>query len=1120
MMKKKFCIFLSIAVLASLITVNNAFTATRQKLTFTEKPDSAALESSIAEYNLESKPLNWYAYEMYNVVVYGDPKYMEEITNDFAPGADGYMWDGKAWGEYEFLGFRADGGNHTNDRYHPKTETLMFTNEYRYNWSGFTTPPDTKLNENKELAAAGFSWLDLNTKHPQYKDITEEILNTVFYDDDHPNRETNELTGYTLNDLLLNRISGHTTNPDNLGYEDVFLIQGEPKIEDGNMIFNIVYNVQWDKSETEVHINHNTVFVTLPIAPPTPTPTPTPSPSPTPTPAIPPDDSSGRLRADERVLNGDGSYDVEKELFDVQEGIPTTEELYANIITPNYIIEYNYHKESDSVSRDITVQKTYNLSWEEDTGDCSHCDGGSNPDPDDPTKSVDCTHCTDGREYGSYTDTVYVSQDYEVSRSYSYWKIDKLQVYAIDRAEIQNDALGSLAVTVAVNENQYNRPGVVCNQNGGIVTDPFSSAVTNGTLTAGYTNTYTHTLSTESLYSSDGRPYVNTDPDWRSTAESVVGNFTVRNDLFQFDENTNDATNSILTVMSDAASTDPVAFPADTPNTNVDVLYKPSLEIPEKTPNGVYETTGRVIYRRLPASINPAGSTTIERVLQNMNSVKVHTPVVCNSGVGNQIAYSQIAGGGVANRSDLVLGRYSQIKFQTGGMEHSDMKGYDGGNYTDYTAKKYVLFPFDIYIRKASGDMEYLKNNTWYEVAKDEELVDIYIPVWVGEGNYTVKFKTVAINAEDDLINDPTATGNQQNLANKDPNNYVAYRDSNVRIIGQVYNFRITDIHDYPLWETVFRMKEGSFTHTGKAFTAGGYSSAYDSHNLTGGRSATYDLPIMEGSNPAQKDHGALKTGYGFKFELNTIGEYSGDNDFIRIKPTFFYVNKDGSGRTPVDIYYNERFDGKENIMVRIGSEKDKRNKKIVVNTNLFRNIPEEDIERTEKLTGKNFREKEVDIGTFAEIQLNKDMRVFTGNTIAHPFPANSDDAKRVVKSMQRWYGEYYLPDKLYVVPSTMTENDIVNHPETQDGIDGSESFWLKDGYIIVNFEIETIQNGNFDAPVLNYYNSMYNRWQAEGYDYSQTDYYNKSFQFESGDIVLYYAGKKSSDDYKVSGGR
>lgn len=48
----------------------------------------------------------------------------------------------------------------------------------------------------------------------------------------------------------------------------------------------------------------------------------------------------------------------------------------------------------------------------------------------------------------------------------------------------------------------------------------------------------------------------------------------------------------------------------------------------------------------------------------------------------------------------------------------------------------------------------------------------------------------------------------------------------------------------------------------------------------------------------------------------------------------------------------------------------------------------------------------------------------------------------------------------------------------------------------------------------------MYNRWQAEGFDYSQTDFYSKSFQLENGDIVFYYAGKKASDDYKVGGNR
>jgi hypothetical protein len=101
-----------------------------------------------------------------------------------------------------------------------------------------------------------------------------------------------------------------------------------------------------------------------------------------------------------------------------------------------------------------------------------------------------------------------------------------------------------------------------------------------------------------------------------------------------------------------------------------------------------------------------------------------------------------------------------------------------------------------------------------------------------------------------------------------------------------------------------------------------------------------------------------------------------------------------------------------------------------------------------------------------------------------------------------------------------MSENDIANHPEAQDGIDGSESFWLKDGYIIVNFEIETIQNGNFNIPVLDYYNALCNRWKAEGFDDSQTDYNGKSFQLEDGDIVFYYTDKKASDDYKVGGGR
>ena len=138
---------------------------------------------------------------------------------------------------------------------------------------------------------------------------------------------------------------------------------------------------------------------------------------------------------------------------------------------------------------------------------------------------------------------------------------------------------------------------------------------------------------------------------------------------------------------------------------------------------------------------------------------------------------------------------------------------------------------------------------------------------------------------------------------------------------------RITDINDYPLWEKVFRTKTGSSSHTGKSYSVGSASKIYD-------------LPIMDGSHPTQGDRGALKTGYAFKFTIDTVGEYFEDEDYIRIVPTFYYVGKNGGSGSPVDIYYNEYFNGKDNILVRIGSDNDKTNRQVIVNTDIYRNIP------------------------------------------------------------------------------------------------------------------------------------------------------------------------------------
>lgn len=234
-------------------------------------------------------------------------------------------------------------------------------------------------------------------------------------------------------------------------------------------------------------------------------------------------------------------------------------------------------------------------------------------------------------------------------------------------------------------------------------------------------------------------------------------------------------------------------------------------------------------------------------------------------------------------------------------------------------------------------------------------------------------------------------------------------------------------------------------------------------------------------------------------------------------------MSKDGGSGRSVDIYYNEYFNGKENILVKIGSDKDKANRQVIENTDIYRNMPEQAIKRTSELLGisdRKFRGRKVDIGTYGEIRLSKDVRLFIGDTVSHPFASGSAEEKRVWKSVQRWYGEYRLPNMLYVAPAGM---DIANHPESADGIDGRESFWLKDGYIIVNFRIETYQqadDGTITGPVLGYWHGNYDRWDAEGFEYVQTDHYGKVFRLDSGDVVFYYADKRSSDDYRIGGNR
>ena len=63
----------------------------------------------------------------------------------------------------------------------------------------------------------------------------------------------------------------------------------------------------------------------------------------------------------------------------------------------------------------------------------------------------------------------------------------------------------------------------------------------------------------------------------------------------------------------------------------------------------------------------------------------------------------------------------------------------------------------------------------------------------------------------------------------------------------------------------------------------------------------------------------AVKLGYSIKFEIKTIGNYYDQDDFVRIMPSFAFVDKDGKNRREVDLYYSTANDP----LIKVGSTKD-----------------------------------------------------------------------------------------------------------------------------------------------------------------------------------------------------
>ncbi|MGI6623149.1 MAG: DUF5704 domain-containing protein [Acetivibrionales bacterium] len=656
-----------------------------------------------------------------------------------------------------------------------------------------------------------------------------------------------------------------------------------------------------------------------------------------------------------------------------------------------------------------------------------------------------------------------------VSRPYSYIEITSFELYEIKSATVENDAL----------------PGkkAILTPKGGYLTPSFE-------VTHNPDDRYTYHVSRSSDKTIESDAV--TVEEVNAAAQAVVSSPTVRNDKLIINGQV------ILDPKSGLA---PNRAPG---KTNRDVLYASNIVIPESTKNGTYESSGTISYERV-YSYAPENSKTLTFDLENINPIVVHTPVCASISISSDDMYNQrINPSNTA--SALILGRPFTVDIINSGS-HRNIKGYGYRDYTKYIKDREIRFTFDAYL---GTDMTgtYLKANTWYSlsslgVSNPTSRLTFYTPVWVDEGLYNVEVRSIAKN---------DTSKKSENRANLNPSNTAALANGTVEISGRVYDFTITDIDDIS-WEAFFRESADSHEHTGKVFYTG-------PKNINGDPDSTrkYIMPVMPGKNDVRGyQQRAVKLGYTVKFEIKTVGNYYDELDYVQIKPSFAFVDREGKNRQEVDLYYSTA----TNPLVRIGSPEDTEIQRIRLDFK-YRGIDLSEFTNTAeaiyRLRGgmgaytlekwkeafPKLSQNGVVISKYSKLLLSEPIRSFIGPDRGIPENVNKHKA---LASIQKWYGEYHLPADLLVVPKG---TDL----SKERNLTKNSPVFLKDGFVIVNFkDITVINNDDFDNPSIGYTGKTGDGWALEGYNLDQG-----GWQLMTGDIIAYYADRRASDDYIGTG--
>lgn len=848
----------------------------------------------------------------------------------------------------------------------------------------------------------------------------------------------------------------------------------------------------------------------------------------------------GKITEDEKV---DTSA-----IFDVLKyGIATDEFLKVWGKSNRFLSDYKFQQYKGEIKYTITIDKTYNRSWKKHVPDtCYDSDGDS----------YDCSYDI------PQSDTVHKEKEFEDVYEYSYWQIGHLIIYKLNDLTFENYALPDTKVLVMNNRHET-------------VADAIHSDIWEEHVFPKLCDNVT--LPSSSLEGGYSPPPVPDETELFKEAAKLGSRVPdVKNDSVKIKTSSKDIYNTVVSEnetvhMDDTLTPSHGPTPVEIPIADI-VDLEMSGQYIDKEKVNKYQTRSSITANYVPLiDINkdPEELVSFTNTSDDMvdgekaiNTVTVHTPVVMYGKASDDKAHDQrtnppersTPANPDTDRHAFVLDRPFTVTLPTAG-QHLNEPGYGDRDFKKYYKGKEVKFPFDVYTETKQG---FYPKDTWITIPLEEETTSFFMPVWVPEGKYSIEYRGIAINAPNDHVSNNAPKEHEANLntsfrtPDEMMDNHIAYDTIEVDVIGRLYDMHITDILDYS-WQNVFRSTDGLLTHTGASYWVGKNMIDGDPR----GNDKPYVLPVRHGSHglsyPNEMKNVAIKTGYQFRFDFKTKGTMYRNNDAIRITPSFSFVDYQGN-REAVDVYYHDDND----YFVKIGSDADKTYREVILNDAL-RGVEREQLIATadfasRHITDYNSRYQEVynevggakdkfidkyikdlsktpiQTGTYGFQVLNGNLRTFIGPEEDEVPNSPMVEAEDIVAREQHWYGEYSLPSNVYVVEKQEPQYDEngVEIPQVdkiagygqQHRLNENSSIFKKKGYIVVNFNIETIQNGNVDESHLTYHTSpnpgapLNNQWQMEGFEYQFIDGYGKTFSLNDGDMVFYHANRSSFDDF------